>query len=254
MILNANRMRRPLRQWPFLLAPVVLIGVSAWLVIPAANSQKAPQVGVPQSESIGPVSAQSVSSTSRQSQVPPEVYKSTVMIASVERGTILIQKRGLGVLVPAGNRRLKAAIQFAATQAKDIRVGQPASIDTRQGIISGKVINVSSNDSGGEIDVDVSLEGDLPDGAIPGLNVDGVIETDRLNDVLYVTRPANGQAGGVSSLFKLEEGGATATRVPVKFGKSSVTVVEVLEGLNLGDKVIISDMSGYKGVNAIRLK
>ncbi|HKQ73950.1 MAG TPA: M56 family metallopeptidase [Blastocatellia bacterium] len=254
MILNANRMRRPLRQWPFLLAPVVLIAVSAWLVIPAAYSQKSARVGDPQSESNGPVSAQSVSSTSRQSQLPPEVYKSTVIIASVERGTVLIQRRGLGVLVPAGSGRLKASIQIAATQAQYIQPGQPASIDTRASVISGKVIKVSSDDSGKSFAVEISLEGDLPKSAIAGLNVDGVIETNRLDDVLYIQRPAFGHEGGVFSFFKLEEGGATATMVPVKFGKSGVTVVEVLEGLNLGDKVIISDMSGYNGMNTIRLK
>jgi HlyD family secretion protein len=113
--------------------------------------------------------------------------------------------------------------------------------------------NIGSNDSGGEIAVDISLEGDLPQSARAGLNVDGVIETDRFDDVLYVGRPAFGHEGGVYSLFKIDEGGATATRVQVKFGKAAVTTIEVLEGLNLGDKVIISDMRGYAGVNTIRL-
>lgn len=253
MIMNTNRTRRPLRQWPFLLLPAMLIGVSAWLVIPAANSQQAPQRGGSQSASNGPTSAPSVSSTSSQSQLPPVVNRSTITVAYVERGTMTIHVRGLGVLAPANNGRLKAAIQMAATMAKEIRIGQPASIDTRNGIISGKVINVGSDDSGGVIAVDISLEGDLPQSAIAGLNVDGVIEIDRLNDVLYLQRPAFGHPGGVSSLFKLEEGGATAIRVPVKFGKGSVTVIEIIEGLNVGDKVIISDMSGYAGVNTIRL-
>lgn len=253
MIMNTNRTRRPLRQWPFLLLPAMLIGVSAWLVIPAANSQQAPQRGGSQSASNGPTSAPSVSSTSSQSQLPPVVNRSTITVAYVERGTMTIHVRGLGVLAPANNGRLKVAIQMAATMAKEIRIGQPASIDTRNGIISGKVINVGSDDSGGVIAVDISLEGDLPQSAIAGLNVDGVIEIDRLNDVLYLQRPAFGHPGGVSSLFKLEEGGATAIRVPVKFGKGSVTVIEIIEGLNVGDKVIISDMSGYAGVNTIRL-
>jgi len=97
------------------------------------------------------------------------------------------------------------------------------------------------------------LEGDLPKSARAGLDVDGVIEIDRLDDVLYLQRPDFGRDGGVSSLFKLEEGGATASRVSVKFGKSSATVVEILDGLNLGDKVIISGMSRYADVNTIRL-
>src|SRR5262249_11128851 len=140
MIMNTNRTRRPLRQWPFLLAPAMLIGMSAWLVIPAANSQQAPQSGSSQSASNGPASAPSVSSTFSQSQLPPVVNRSTIIVASVEKGTMTINRRGLGVLAPADYGRLKATIQMAATMAKEIRVGQPASIDTRQSSISGKVI------------------------------------------------------------------------------------------------------------------
>jgi len=253
IIMNTNRTRRPPRQWPFLLLPAMLIGVSAWLVIPAANGQQAPQSGSSQSWSNGPISAQSVSSTSSQSQLPPVVNRSTIIVAFVERGRMTIDRRGLGVLAPADYGRLKAVIQMTAIQAKGIRIGQPASINTRQGIISGKVINVGLDDSDGVIPVDISLEGDLPQGAIAGMNVDGFIEVDRLDDVLYLQRPEFGREGGVSSLFKLEEDGATASRVLVKFGKAGVTVVEILEGLNVGDKVIISDMSGYAGVNTIRL-
>ena len=253
MIMNTNRTRRPLRQWPYLLLPAMLIGMSAWLVIPTANSHQAPQSGGSQSESNGPASAPSSSSTSSQSQLPPVVNRSTIIVASVERGALLVLRRGLGVLAPAEYGRLKAVIQMAAAQANGIRIGQPATIDTRQGIISGKVINVGSDDSNGVIPIDVSLEGDLPQTARAGLDVDGVIEVDRLNDVLYLQRPEFGRDDGVSSLFKLEEGGATASRVLVKFGKSGVTVVEILEGFNLGDKVIISNMSGYADVNTIRL-
>jgi beta-lactamase regulating signal transducer with metallopeptidase domain len=253
MILNANRSGRPLRQWPFLLLPTMLIGVSAWLLIPAASSQTRSQTGGFQPALNEPASARSASS-SGQAQFPPEVDKQTIMVDSVEKGTLLRQVRGLGVLVSGDDRRLKAAVQIAASQARDIRIDQPAFIDTRNGIVSGKVMNVSSDGSSGSIAVDLSLEGALPQGARAGLNVDGVIEIDRLNDVLSVRRPANGQAGGVSSLFKLDEGGATATRVPVKFGKSSVDVIEILEGLKVGDTVIISDMSRYEGVNTIRLK
>jgi beta-lactamase regulating signal transducer with metallopeptidase domain len=252
MIMNTNRTRQPLRQWPFLLIPAILIGVSAWLVIPAGYSQQPTQRGDSQSVSTGPTSAQSVSSTSKQSQLSPVVNKSTIRIASVERGAMVIQRRGLGVLAPAGFGRLKAIIQIPS-QVKDIRIGQPASIDTRNELISGKVIKIGSDDSGGVIAVDISLEGDLPQSAIAGLNVDCVIETDRFDDVLYVQRPSFGREGGGPSLFKVEEGGATATRVPVKFGKSSVFVIEILEGLDVGDKVIISDMSRYAGVNTIRL-
>jgi beta-lactamase regulating signal transducer with metallopeptidase domain len=253
MIMNTNRMRRPLRQWPFLLAPAILIGVSVWLLIPTANSQRAPQSENSQSASNGPVSARSVTPAYSQSQLPPVVNRSTITVASVERGTMTIIRRGLGGLAPAGDGRLKAVVQIPAPMAKEIRVGQPASIDTRNGTISGKVINVGSDKSDGVIPVDVSLEGSLPQGVVADLNVDGVIEIARFDDVLYLQRPAFGREGGVYNLFKLEEGGATATRVPVKFGQAAVTVIEILEGLNVGDKVIISDMSGYNGVNTIRL-
>ncbi|HEY6402515.1 MAG TPA: hypothetical protein VI479_13960, partial [Blastocatellia bacterium] len=178
---------------------------------------------------------------------------STIIVASVERGPMIIHMRGLGVLASADDGRLKAVVQIPAPMIKEIRVGQPASIETRNGAVSGKVINVGSDGSDKVIPVDISLEGALPQGAIAGLDVDGVIEIDRLDDVLYLQRSASGHTGVVSSLFKLEEGGATATRVPVKFGKAAIAVIEILEGLKVGDKVIISDMSGYAGVNTIKL-
>src|SRR5262245_58064426 len=121
MIMNTNRTRRPLRQWPFLLLPVMLIGASAWLVIPAARSQQAPQSGSSQSASNGTTSATLDHSTSRQSQLPPVVNRSTIIVASVERGTMSRHYRGLGVLAPADYGRLKAAVQIAATLAKEIR-------------------------------------------------------------------------------------------------------------------------------------
>jgi beta-lactamase regulating signal transducer with metallopeptidase domain len=253
MIMNTNRTRQPLRQWPFLLLPVMLIGVSAWLVIPAANSRPMAEMRGSQSESNGSISAPSVSSTNRQSQLPPVVNRSTIIFDTVKRGSLVVQVRGLGVLVSADFGRLKAAIKIVPTQAKDIRIGQPASIDTRHGTIPGRVINVGSEVSDGVIPVDISLEGDLPQVARAGLEVEGTIEIDRLTDALYVQRPGFDYENGVSSIFKIEEGGATATRVPVKFGKSSITVIEILEGLNVGDKVIVSDMPGYAGANTIRL-
>ena len=253
MILNTNRMRQPLRQWPFLLAPIMLIGVCAWLVIPAASSQPRSLEDYSQSGANGPISTQSVSSTSNQTQLPPVVDKTTILVDSVSRRALIIEKRGLGVLVPGDSGRLEAEVQIAAPQARDIRIGQPASIDTRNGIVSGKVKKVGSDESDGVIAVDLSVEGALPKGAIAGLNVDATIEIDRKNDALCIVRPADGRAGGVSSLFKLEEGGATATRVQVKYGSISVTLIEIIEGLKEGDKAIVSDMSRYAGVNTIKL-
>ena len=253
MIMNADRTRQWQRQWPFLLVPMMLIAGSAWLVIPAVKSQPVLLVNDPLSASNGPVAGPSVTSGLRQTQLPPVVNKSTVMISSVEKGPMLRQVRGLGALVSGDDGRLKAMIQIPETQARDLRIGEPASIDTREGIVAGKVIHLSSTVTNGVIPVEVSLEGTLPQSARAGLTVDGVIEIDRLDDVLYLARPAFGREGDVLSLFKLEDGGATATRVQVRFGMISVTVIEILEGLSLGDKVIISDMSGYAGVNSIRL-
>ncbi len=253
MIMNTNRMRQPLRQWRFLLAPVMLIGICAWLVIPAASSQTGSLEGYSQSGANGPVSTQPVSSTSNQTQLPPVVDRTTISVDSVSRRDLIIEKRGLGVLVPGASGRLDVKVQIAAPQARDIRIGQPASIDTRNGIVSGKVKKVGSSGLSGATAVDLSVEGALPNGAIAGLNVDATIEVDRKNDALCIVRPADGRGGGVSSLFILEEGGATATRVQVTYGKSSVNMIEIIDGLKEGDKVIISDMSRYAGVNTIKL-
>jgi HlyD family secretion protein len=150
--------------------------------------------------------------------------------------------------------RLKAEVKIAETQAKDIAVGQPASIDTHNGVVAGRVVRIDPSVQGGTRTVDVSLDGPLPRGAVPDLSVDGTIELERLEQVLYVGRPAFGQEHSQVSLFKVEPDGAHATRVAVMLGKSSVNAVEVLEGLSEGDRVILSDMSAWDGVDRIRLQ
>ncbi len=150
--------------------------------------------------------------------------------------------------------KLKAQLKIAETQAKDIAIGQPASIDTRNGIVPGKVSRVDPSSQNGTVTVDVALEGELPQGARPDLSVDGTIELDRLKDVLYVGRPAFGQEKSLVGLFRLEEDGDEAVRVKVKLGKSSVNTVEILEGLKPGDKVILSDMSAWDAHDRVRLK
>ena len=251
MILNANRRRQPLRQWPFLLLPLALIGISAWLIIPAASSQPRMQASNSQTVNAGYISDPSISSALSQS---PAVDRSTLKIETVKRGALVRQVRGLGILVPADNGRLIATIQIPVPQARDIRLDNPAAIDTRNGIVYGKVFRITLDDPKKVATVDLSLEGELPQGVVANLNVDGTIEIERLDDVLSVGRPANGRAGSISSLFKVDEGGATATRVQVKFGKSSHNGIEIIEGLKDGDHVIISNMSGYAGVDTIRLK
>lgn len=149
--------------------------------------------------------------------------------------------------------KLKAELKIAETQAKDIVIGQTAYIDTRNGIIPGRVSRIDPAAKEGTVTVDVHLEGELPPGARPDLSVDGTIEIERLADVLYVGRPAFGQPNSTVSMFKISEDGRAASRVQVKLGRSSVNTIEVVEGLREGDQVILSDMSAWDAVDKIRL-
>jgi HlyD family secretion protein len=150
--------------------------------------------------------------------------------------------------------KLKAALQIAETQAHDIQIGQPATIDTHNGVVAGHVIRIDPSVVNGTRTVDVSLDGPLPSGAVPQLSVDGTIDLEHLNDVLYVGRPALGNENSTLSLFKEEPDHKGATRVPVKVGRASVQYIQVLDGLKEGDTVILSDMSRYDGVDRIRLE
>ncbi len=150
--------------------------------------------------------------------------------------------------------KLKAALQIAETQAHDIQIGQPASVDTHNGIVPGHVSRIDPTVLNGTRTVDVQLDGPLPPGAVPGLSVDGTIDLEHLNDVLYVGRPALGNENSTLSLFKEDPDHKSATRVPVKVGKANVQFITVVEGLKEGDTVILSDMSRYDGVDRIRLE
>jgi HlyD family secretion protein len=154
----------------------------------------------------------------------------------------------------ANPSRLKAEIKIAETQAKDIQLGQKAEVDTRNGIVEGRVARIDPSVQNGTRTVDVTLTGALPKGAVPDLSVDGTIELERLNDVLFMGRPAFGQDQSVVGLFKIGEDGVNAERVQVKLGRSSVNTIEVLSGLKVGDQVILSDMSAYDAYDRIRLK
>ena len=149
--------------------------------------------------------------------------------------------------------QLKAALKIAETQARDIQIGQPASIDTHNGLIDGKVTRVDPAVLNGTVTVDVELLGTLPKGVRTDLSVDGVIDLDRLPNVLYVGRPAFGTENSTISLFKVAPDGKSAVRVQVKVGKVSVNAIEILGGLNEGDTVILSDMSRQDAVDRIRL-
>jgi len=150
--------------------------------------------------------------------------------------------------------KLKAALQIAETQARDIQLGQPASIDTHNGVIPGHVTRIDPAVVNGTRTVDVTLDGPLPAGAVPQLSVDGTIDLERLTDVLYVGRPALGNENSTLSLFKMDSDHKNAVRVPVKVGRASVNSIQVLDGLKEGDTVILSDMSRYDNVDRIRLE
>ncbi|WP_440221939.1 efflux RND transporter periplasmic adaptor subunit [Dokdonella sp. MW10] len=148
---------------------------------------------------------------------------------------------------------LMAELRIAETQAKDIVIDQPARIDTRNGIVAGKVLRVDPAVQNGTVQVDVELTGDLPGGARPDLSVDGTIEIERLADVLYVGRPAFGQPETEARLFRVDADGV-AERVPVLLGRSSVNLIEVRQGLQAGDRVVLSDTSAYDQADRLRLK
>jgi len=151
---------------------------------------------------------------------------------------------------------LRAELQIAETQAKDVRIDQLVRVDTRSGangVIKGHVVRIDPAVTNGTVQVDVDFDDALPEGARPDLSVDGVVELERLPSVLYVGRPAFGQPGSSVTLFKLDPEGRLARRVPVKLGRASVSVVEITQGLKEGDKVILSDTSTWDQHDRIKL-
>ena len=161
---------------------------------------------------------------------------------------------GTNLVRVADPTRLKAELRIAETQAKDLTIGQIASVDTRNGIIAGKVIRIDPAATNGTVTVDVALEGELPRGARPDLSVDGTIELERLDNVLYVGRPAFGQEQSTVGLFKLDKATGEASRSQVQLGRSSVNTIEILGGLAEGDEVVLSDMSAWDQFDRIRLR
>jgi multidrug efflux pump subunit AcrA (membrane-fusion protein) len=149
--------------------------------------------------------------------------------------------------------QFKAQLRIPETQARDIQLGQPASIDTHNGIAEGTVSRIDPAVVNGTVTVDVKLVGKVPDGARKDLSVDGTIDLERLKDVLYVGRPAFGNEESTISLFRMDPEGKAAVRVPVKVGRASVNAIQVLQGLHEGDTVILSDMSRYDTTDRIRL-
>jgi HlyD family secretion protein len=176
----------------------------------------------------------------------------TLQLVPVEEGAQVAP--GTNLARVANPNRLKAEIKIAETQMKDVQIGQKAAVDTRIGIVEGRVARIDPSVVNGTRTVDVTLLGDLPKGAVPDLSVDGTIELEQMNDVVYMGRPAFGQEQSTVGLFKILEDGVSAERVQVKLGRNSVNTVEVLSGLKVGDQVILSDMSAYDAYDRIRLK
>jgi HlyD family secretion protein len=149
---------------------------------------------------------------------------------------------------------LMAELKIAETQARDVQIGEPASVDTHNGVIPGTVLRVDPAVQNGTVTVDIKLTGDLPKGARPDLSVDGTVDLERLDNVLYVGRPAFGQENSTISLFRLDPNNNGAVRTPVKVGRASVNSIQVIEGLHEGDTVILSDMSRWDSTDRIRLE
>jgi HlyD family secretion protein len=161
---------------------------------------------------------------------------------------------GMNLARVADPKKLRAEVKIAETQAKDVVPGQKATIDTRNGIVSGHVSRVDPSVINGTVTVDVTIDDPLPPGARPDLSVDGTITLENLKDVLFVGRPVHGQSDSTIGIFKLTEDGSEATRINVKLGRSSVNTIEILDGLKVGDKVILSDMSAWDNFDRVRLK
>jgi multidrug resistance efflux pump len=186
----------------------------------------------------------------------------SLQVRSAEGGVLQDLTLQVGQWVPEGTTlakvvqpgKLKAVLRIPESQAKDVQIGQGASIDTRNGIIPGHVSRKDPSAQAGTVTIDVALDGPLPAGAVPDLSIDGTIQIEQLKNVLYTGRPASGAGTGPVGLFKVIEGGSAAIRTQVVLGRSSVTTVEIVRGLQPGDKVILSDMSPFDNVDRVRIK
>ncbi len=186
----------------------------------------------------------------------------SLSVRSPDAGVLQDLTLQLGQWVPEGTTlakvvqpgKLKAVLRIPESQAKDVVIGQQASIDTRNGFVVGHVIRKDPSAQSGSVTIDVMLDGALPNGAVPDLSVDGTIVIEKLTSVMYSGRPAFSAGSGATALFKLVDGGKAAVRVPVELGRSSVNVIEIVRGLDIGDKIIVSDMSQYANVARVRIK
>jgi HlyD family secretion protein len=213
----------------------------------SADAQLAAQrARVEQNEALYKLRQHQVDSLKVRAGIPGVLQELPVQVGQrVTAGTVLARV--------ARPEKLKAELHIPEVQAKDVKLGLTASIDTRNGLVSGHVMRVAPSVQDGTVIVDVSLDGKLPEGARPDLSVDGTIEIERLENVLFVGRPSYGNPNSKVELFKLNEDGKTASRTPVELGRMSVNTVEIVKGLQAGDKVILSDTSAQDGYKKIRL-
>jgi len=186
----------------------------------------------------------------------------SLQVRAPEPGVLQELTLQLGQWVPEGTAlakvvqpgKLKAVLRIPESQAKDVQLGQKASIDTRNGLVAGHVIRKDPSALGGSVTIDVALDGELPAGAVPDLSVDGTIIIDRLTNVLHAGRPASSASSGNTSVFRVDADGEIAVRVPVVLGRSSVNAIEILNGLAVGDRIILSDLSSVAAAEKIRIR
>jgi HlyD family secretion protein len=171
---------------------------------------------------------------------------------SLQPGQWVNAGTAIGKVVQPG--KLKAVLRIAETQAKDVAIGQSALVDTRNGFVKGHVSRMDPAAQGGTVSIDVSLDGPLPAGARPDLNIDGTIQLERLNDIVFTGRPTIGQDNAVVGLFRLDADGNAATRVQVRLGRTSANTVEIVQGLRPGDKVVLSDVQLPDDTERIRIR
>jgi beta-lactamase regulating signal transducer with metallopeptidase domain len=251
MILDSNRIQPP-RQWLFLLPPTALLLAVTWLVVPASGQRP---VSSTQTTSNNSQALPAVKAVAQTGSVPV-VYKSTIWIEVVKRAPMMFQVRGLGVLAAGPDGRLHAEIKFPASLARDVAVGEPGNIAIPEATptVNGKVIAIRRDASSDMVVADVSLDTALPHGAAAGTTVYGVVDLGILFSVLQVGRPAAAAENSAGEIFRLDEDGQTATRVRVMFGKSSPQSIEIVEGLKVGDRIILSDMEKFAGFDRIKLE
>jgi hypothetical protein len=197
---------------------------------------------------------------SRLKPAAPVVDKTAVWIDTVKKGPMVIGVRALGIVAPqtkgakAPSNSTTVRLRIPQAQAKDVRGGEAATIDTHNGIVPGHVAGVVPVVIGGGMTVDVKLDGPAPEGTKPGQEVDGTVEIEKLDNVIFVGRPVFGQPNTTISLYKVDPDGKGANLVQVQLGRASVNTIEVLSGLQPADKVILSDMSAWSDFARIRLE